>query len=493
MNERKQTALILGALLVFNVIGFAFLYRGSGNAPRSTPYYQEQQHQQQEEQKQQQQTAECKKEPGMLEDFRHEGKKLSYEIRYDDPTKWKEFKAFDSRAVEKQLTREEVAADGSKPYFETCLAKYKQLVDAGRNAEVQHSLLDWAMLEPVVLLNESCKAPPLPDPSKLDCKWPHDRAGFVKKREKPRKLGLAIQYGFEVDVLEMLLSEVYDVVDRIFICENMRSHQNKPKMLMWERLKTQPRFERYSDRIVHLILDDAEALPSNQAHKLFEEETNQERLRFHKVMEWNDHYKFFGPDDYIGFGDTDEIPSRNSLQYLRYCDADHNGPIDFGIWFTLVNIQHTWRSDWPVPGHPYTLGDPTFHRVSDLLAKHAAGDLSPTRNRGRSGHFILGGVHISTYPYAPAVLVKLASGTEYRDIGIPTEGLPIGEAIDKIDFIQFHDTHDLPTRAPDLRGKLGREEHYPWIFMCNPDRYKTWFNLRDPRLFLPKDKVPFTC
>ena len=486
MKERKQVAIILGVLLVFNVIGSAFLYRGSGKTQPTSP---SQQQQQQQQQQQEHITEDCGGQGRKAEEYRHAGRELSYEIRYDDPTKWREFKAFDMRVVEAQLTREEVPVNGSRPYFEECLAKYRHAAPA----KVQASLLDWVTLEPAVQLNASCTAPPLPDPAKLDCKWPHDQAGFAQKRAQPRKLGLAVLYGFEVDVLEMLLSEVYDVVDRVFLCENMRSHRHDAKPLLWERLKAQPRFARYSDRVVHLVLDDADALPQGQKHQLFDEEANQERRRFQKVMEWNVHNKFFGADDYIGFGDADEIPSRNSLQYLRWCDADHRGPIDIGTWFVYCNVHHSWRSDFPVPGHPYTLGDPTFHLVADLLAKHAAGDTSPSRNRGRSGHYLLGGTHATTYTYAPSVLLKFASCTECSGLRFPPEGIPFGEAVDRLDHLQLDGTRGVHSRGPDLRGRLGREEHYPWIVMCNPERYKTWYDLRDERLFLPKEKIPFTC
>ena len=485
MKNQTQVAIFLGVLLTFNVFGIGYLYRKHGGHSGGSGNGSDVQQQQQEL------AGNCLRRAGDFVEYRHPGKPLKYEIRYDDPTRWKEFKAFDLRAVEKQLDKETLAPGAPRPYFETCLAKYRH-ADV---EEVRRSLLNWILLEPAVQLNESCTAPPLPDPAKLDCKWPHIHAGFAQKRAAPRKLGLAVQYGFEVDVLEMLLSELYDVVDRIFLCENIQSHRAYTKPLLWERLKTQPRFARYSDRVVHLVLDDSHAVPpkSRWQHKLFDEEFNQERVRFRKVMEWNARHKFFGPDDYIGFGDTDEIPSRNSLQYLRYCDADHNGPIDFGIWYAFNNVHHTWRSDFPVPGHPHTYGDPTFHLVSVLQAKYDAGDYSPSRNRGHSGHHILGGTHASTFSYAPFVLMKIASCTECHGIRLPPENLPYEETIDRISNDQVLHQWWVFFRGKDLRGKVGRQEHYPWIVMCNPERYKTWYELRDERLFLPKEKVPFTC
>ena len=67
------------------------------------------------------------------------------------------------------------------------------------------------------------------------------------------------QLGFDVDVLEVLLHELDNVSDKIFVMESTRTH-NKGirKALLWERLQDQPRFKIFQDKVVHLVLDDAE-------------------------------------------------------------------------------------------------------------------------------------------------------------------------------------------------------------------------------------------
>ena len=89
--------------------------------------------------------------------------------------------------------------------------------------------------------------------------------------------------------------------------------------------------------------------------------------------------------------------------------------------------------------------------------------------------------------------MKIASCTECHGVRLPPEGLSYEETVDRISNDQVLHEPNVETRGRDLRGQVGRQEHYPWIVMCNPERYKTWYELRDERLFLPKENIPFTC
>lgn len=52
-----------------------------------------------------------------------------------------------------------------------------------------------------------------------------------------------------------LLEEVYDVVDHIFIIEATQTHALKlRKPLSWERVKMQPRFQRFADKVLVCVL-----------------------------------------------------------------------------------------------------------------------------------------------------------------------------------------------------------------------------------------------
>lgn len=87
---------------------------------------------------------------------------------------------------------------------------------------------------------------------------------------------------------------------------------------MWDRLKYQPRFDFVTDKVVHLVLDDSEALVNPEV--IFARENLQEKARWDSFLSWNKHSKYFGPEDLVGFGDTDEIPARSNVQLLRHCE-----------------------------------------------------------------------------------------------------------------------------------------------------------------------------
>ena len=48
---------------------------------------------------------------------------------------------------------------------------------------------------------------------------------------------MMVLFGFEVDTLEILLREVKDLVDVLFIVEATHTHKGDSKPLIWERLK----------------------------------------------------------------------------------------------------------------------------------------------------------------------------------------------------------------------------------------------------------------
>ena len=58
-------------------------------------------------------------------------------------------------------------------------------------------------------------------------------------------------------------------------------------------------------------------------------------------------------------------------------------------------------------------GDPTFHRWKDTTSLPK--DHFPTRNRGKSGSFLLGGIHLSYYTYTPYFILRMLSTTECRE------------------------------------------------------------------------------
>ena len=117
--------------------------------------------------------------------------------------------------------------------------------------------------------------------------------------------------------------------------------------------------EKFSFLVVHLVIDDSQYAQLNrnegERDNYWALEALQERLRWEKIKEWNSYTKIFGDDDIIGFGDADEITFRDNIQLLKNCPLKASS-IDIGIWFPFGRMDQAFKSDFPVPGHPYTLG-----------------------------------------------------------------------------------------------------------------------------------------
>lgn len=225
-----------------------------------------------------------------------------------------------------------------------------------------------------------------------------------------------------------------------------------------------------------------------------------ERLRWEAFVQWNNQTRFFDTNDLIGFGDADEIPSRGNVNLLRHCEMI--GPsVDIGLWFALGRLDRAFRPDWPVPDNPWTLGDPTFWTVGSALQfaelNNKPRGRYPSRMRGQSGHYLLGGIHMTDNPYLPFGLAKAISCTECADkierlFRTLKECREEETNKDKDAFVKrMLDTLDIAGRFPKDRflsmpaGKNSLRGAYyvPWFVECNPERYVGWHGGVDNRSF----------
>jgi hypothetical protein len=354
-------------------------------------------------------------------------------------------------------------------------------------------LSHFSVKEPLVPIDESCRVPPeLPNPSSIDCmRYPE---AFSGKRSSPAKIAHMVQFGFDVDVLEIHLRELYDIVDKFFILESTRAHKKLvEKPLMWERIKDQERFLIFHDKIVHIILDDVDSEQPDSDRMRGEDiwylETTQEGSRFARFLEWNKkHGNLFGDDDMIGFGDTDEVSWRTNIHLLKHC-VPRNSATDIGIWFPMGRVDHAFRTDWPVPGHPYSLGDPTFYTIRGAKARMDAGN-PPSRNRGKSGYYLLGGMHMTRHRYLPFLLLESLTCSECGHWDSRAvreyEQLLTGDDIRKAErfFDKLH-TDPFSSRVVPI-DQIGPEKDVlhkiPWFLACNRKRYPYWWGEHDTRL-----------
>ena len=338
--------------------------------------------------------------------------------------------------------------------------------------------------EPIISINASCsQPPPLISPSKFNCSlYPNAFTG--RKRNSTARVAHLIQFGFDVDALEIQLREIYDVVDYIFIIESTKSHLGfRRKWLMWETVRNQDRFALFTSKIVHLIIDDVDAISDGIKYLQFHMEFLQERMRWKKFLKWNAITKYFKDDDLIGMGDTDEIPSRNNIHLLKHCEIA--GPVDIGIWYPMSRITQAFKTDFPVPDNEYTYGDPTFWPLS--YAKSYSG--TPTRLRGKSGRYLLGGMHMSDHPYLPFLMVKSFTCSECADRTMLVKKIA--------DFIRQNDVYAMETyfasfvssqfkerltNIDKIQEKIKYVRVLPWFYSCNKDRYGYWESKHDLRL-----------
>lgn len=215
-------------------------------------------------------------------------------------------------------------------------------------------------------------------------------------------------------------------------------------------------------------------------------------------MAWNNRTGgLFGPDDLVGFGDTDEIPSSHNIHLLKHCEMA--GPsIDIGSWFAWGKLDRAFRPDWPVPNSPWTLGDPTYWTLRSAMAfADVADGQYPSRMRGTSGHYLLGGIHMTDNSYLPFLLAKTISCTECGEEGkqILTalhdcfiegacRGLNYEELMAKLLQIMDRSYHHID-RIVDVskaKKRLGDAYYVPWYIECYPGRFPAWFGEMDERL-----------
>ena len=316
-------------------------------------------------------------------------------------------------------------------------------------------------------------------------------------RSHPIKIIHSVKLGYDVDMLEVHLNELYEVVDYFVIMESIRNHKgNMVKPLIWEFIRLQARFSKFEKKVIHFVMDDLEIIQEPPESGLFGTERLQELLRWKKIRLWNDVTKFLSSQDLIGFGDSDEIANRVNLHKLRHCALKSDtAKIDMGIWFAYGDLETAFKSDYPVPGYAYSLGNPTFWTYH----KASSNSKYPTYARGTSGAFLLGGVHLTNYNYSPYLLTKSVTATESAQNLLKLKSVLPGilekhgkdvsetnkHVLDLLNSIlkgvpksRFIGVETLLKQSPQYKPVM----YKPWFLKCNLDRYPSWIKKLDLRL-----------
>jgi beta-1,4-mannosyl-glycoprotein beta-1,4-N-acetylglucosaminyltransferase len=147
-----------------------------------------------------------------------------------------------------------------------------------------------------------------------------------------RKIVDAFEFFNELDILEIRLNELYDLVDFFVISESPTTHTGESKPLYFEENRN--RFAKFQKKIIHQVVVDT---PDDYI-KLSEEDGKDElhKIAIRKVMKdqfWDHNHLPYSrdafekesliramgilePSDLVMFSDADEIPRRESVQYV---------------------------------------------------------------------------------------------------------------------------------------------------------------------------------
>lgn len=313
---------------------------------------------------------------------------------------------------------------------------------------------------------------------------------FSGARAEPYQLVDASIFGYDLDLMELKLNELEHVVDLFVIIESSLDHHLKPKPLVWERNMDKARFSRFKDKILHIKV----SFENRNVAGIWESEREQEQLGYAEMMKaLQTTLKVSTADKgkvLICWGDADEIVDPYNAALMKRCEAKAL-PVDNGAWFAMGDFSQAFKSDWPVPGHPYTFGSPAFRDAADIPT--AANGFS-YRTFGRTGRFLLGGWHLSNHPYPPFMLMKAMSCSECKG---DTSKKTLQEWVTKLDpqtgslnIGPGKNRPDYPGRFIDIRNLkqqaayAGNERLFriPEYVQCNPDRYEVWFQKPDKRL-----------
>ena len=143
--------------------------------------------------------------------------------------------------------------------------------------------------------------------------------------------------------------------------------------------------------------------------------------------------------------------------------------------------------------YKFTLGDPTYYRWKDAVSIKQP--KYPTRQRGKSGSFLIGGIHLSYYTYLPFRLLNIISASEFNNFNhrFPKEEegityLLANHSLKKMEeHLHKRMTHQNNIKLPiqllnDTKEDLSKIVYVPWFYECNKERYPAWKGEHDNRV-----------
>lgn len=230
------------------------------------------------------------------------------------------------------------------------------------------------------LTNASYIAQLITDPSLLHLE---QQKCSINNPLKPRKIVDGFIFDNELDMLEFRLEYLYNHIDHFILVESKHDSMGNPKKCVFKEQKNSPRFQKYTKKIVHVVLDNL----SEQTIHLQNE-----------VMQRNAIAQGFeccqlSTNDIILVSDVDEIPDRNTLEKVYFGDIEINS----SNWYSLEQDHYYYSRYYRLPDKWHYSKLFTFKMYQDSQMALEEIRLSHLQTESTFKKIVHGGWHFSFF------------------------------------------------------------------------------------------------
>jgi beta-1,4-mannosyl-glycoprotein beta-1,4-N-acetylglucosaminyltransferase len=172
----------------------------------------------------------------------------------------------------------------------------------------------------------------------------------------------------ELETLEIRLKLLYDHVDYFILCESNMAHSGKNKPYYYDENKS--RYEKYKDKIVHVMIEQSVEGVEFRNVNSYDPTNGSWILEHGHRNSFSLAESVISNNDIVLIGDLDEIPSHESLEFLKnnyYIVEKH--PVSFSLIFHyyFLNCQRNgferiWNGTVAVSGDHFKKTSPQEHR-----------------------------------------------------------------------------------------------------------------------------------
>jgi len=156
----------------------------------------------------------------------------------------------------------------------------------------------------------------------------------------------AFSYFNEEELLELRLNYLSDLVDKFLIVEANMTHQGKEKNWNLEGL-LKNKFSKFSDKIIYykknIDLDEVEKEVGWGGEKNGLLSFKLDNFQRNSIK---DKLNQFDENSIILISDLDEIPSRESIKFIRNCDFTFIQPLSFDQKLFRLNCNYLIMEKW---------------------------------------------------------------------------------------------------------------------------------------------------